>query len=76
MGDKPQANDVGVAEPPTDDELAEQLRVSRAVRADAEAKRERADETAGEMSRVLRRIAAAMDRNPQSWDALFDGRRE
>jgi len=45
------------------------------VRDEVEVKRQRAEETAGEMSRILRRIAEAIDRNPQSWDSLFIERR-
>lgn len=63
-------------EPVSREEIHAQLRESRRLREEAEGKSERADQTAGEMAKILRRIAAAMDRNPQSWDDLFDGRRE
>lgn len=76
MGDN-KRNSNGVARSdPTAEEVAEQLRRSLALREEAEAKHEKAEETATEMSRVLRRIASAIDRNPQSWDALFVERRE
>jgi hypothetical protein len=56
-------------------ETTQQLAESAEIRGDAEVKRQRAEETASEMSRILRRLAEAIDRNPQSWDALL-GRRE
>lgn len=52
-----------------------QLAESQELRKAAEEKVVRAEQTAGEMSRVLRRIAEAMDRNPQTWDDLFRERR-
>jgi hypothetical protein len=57
--------------PLADEELEAQLVESRNLRKEAEGKVKRAEETAVDMSRILRRIAEAMDRNPQSWDALF-----
>lgn len=67
---KPSNNDV-TPRPLADEELEEQLVESRKLRKEAEVKVKRADQTASEMSTVLKRIADAMDRNPQSWDALF-----
>jgi hypothetical protein len=57
--------------PLADEELEAQLVESRKLREQANVKVKRAEETAVDMSRILRRIAEAMDRNPQSWDALF-----
>ena len=64
-----------IPEGPSSTEVADQLQHSRSVRDEVEVKRQRAEETAGEMSRILRRIAEAIDRNPQSWDSLFIERR-
>lgn len=63
-------------EPITDEAVAAQLQISRQLVAEAEVTHQRAEESASEMARVLRRIAAAMERNPQSWDDLFDRRRQ
>ncbi len=61
-------------EPAISEDVQRQLEESKAIREDAESKHVRAEQTAGEMSKVLRRIAEAMDRNPKSWDDLFDRR--
>jgi len=73
MGDNKHSSNGATRNDPTAEEVAAALRRSLALREEAEARHERAEETAGEMSRVLKRIAEAIDRNPQSWDALFDG---
>lgn len=66
MVEKPQINpDV------PDVELHQQLADSRLMRAEAEQKLERADATASEVANIFRRLAAAIDRNPQTWDALL-----
>lgn len=69
-------NGVAIPEPVTDEAVAAQLQESRRLVAEAEVKHQRADQTASEMARILRRIAAAMERNPNSWDDLFDGPRK
>jgi uncharacterized membrane protein len=56
---------------PSDEDLDAQLAESRKLREHATQVTERADKTASEMSSVLRRLALALDRNPQTWDALF-----
>ena len=55
------------------DDVRQQLAESLQLRQEAENKAIRADRSASEMARVLRRIAEAMDRNPNSWDELFEG---
>lgn len=55
-------------------DVEQQLIESRRIREEATATTERADVAIGEMSRILRRIAGAIERNPQSWDDLFDGK--
>lgn len=76
MGDKTHSKNgaVVVTELPSDEELEEQLRESKRRQHEAHQVIERADETASEMAKVLRRLAAAIDRNPQSWDSLFQGK--
>lgn len=74
MGGNQAMRDVEAPEPVTAEEVAAALEQSRRLRQEAEVKVEEAEKTVGEMSRVLRRIAAAMERNPRSWDELFDGR--
>jgi hypothetical protein len=71
MGDSKHSNSGVPLKPPTAEEVAEQLRRAQAVRQEAEGKIERAEATASEMSRILKRLASAIDRNPQSWDELL-----
>jgi hypothetical protein len=72
---KPSSSDE-TPRPLADEELEAQLVESRNLRREAEVKVKRAEETVVDMSRILRRIAAAMDRNPQTWDSLFDGEQQ
>jgi hypothetical protein len=51
--------------------IEEQLRESRKVREEAHVKIQQAEETATIMSKALRRITEAIDKNPQGWDSLF-----
>lgn len=69
--DESQKQNAVLPEPPSDKELAEQLERSRQLVAEAEIKHQRADDTVSDMAKTLRRIAAAMNRNPESWDDLF-----
>lgn len=72
MGERPQQTPV-VAPPEViiAEEVRNQLAESQKLRAEAEAKVDRAEATASEMSKILRRIARAIDDNPQTWDALL-----
>lgn len=72
---QPPTPDVVAPEAIIADEVRTQLAESQKLRAEAEKKVERAEATAGEMSKILRRIAAAMDDNPRSWDELFERKR-
>lgn len=59
-----------------DEDLDAQLRESKQLQEEAQKRVERVDEKVSEMTRMLRRIANAIDRNPDSWDKLFsDGAR-
>lgn len=71
MVEKPQHHHVAVPNMTHDEDMEPQLEESRRIRMEIEDKLSRADETAGEMARMLRRIAAAIDRNPRTWDELF-----
>jgi hypothetical protein len=75
MADSKHSNSGEPPKPLADEELEAQLTTSRKLREEADVVVKRAEETASDMSRILRRIASAMDRNPQSWDALFNGGR-
>jgi hypothetical protein len=78
MDEKRPPTHVGIPERIIGQEVRKQLDESRKIRADAEGTLDRAEATASEMSKVLRKIAAALDRNPQTWDDLFgaSGKRE
>lgn len=69
------SHDAETPKTPTSEEVAAQLEASFHVKREGEIKAVRAEETAGDMSRILKRIAEAMDRNPTSWDALFTERK-
>ncbi len=71
MAGKAHSNGVGIPEPPSREDVEAQLRESQEIRAVAEAKVVQAEHTATEMSQVLRKLAATIDRNPKSWDELF-----
>jgi hypothetical protein len=60
--------------PETNAELRTQLTDSKHLREEAEGKLVKAELQVKEMSGVLRRIAQAMESNPQSWDELFGAR--
>ena len=71
MGEKAHKNGVGIPEPPNREQVEAQLRESQEIRAVAEKKVVQAEQTANEMSQILRKLAATIDRNPKSWDELF-----
>lgn len=69
-------NDAAPPRPATDDEVSSILADSQKKRDEAHQVVQRADDTAADMSRILRRIAKAMDSNPTSWDTLFRGTKQ
>jgi hypothetical protein len=71
MGERASNGDPVLSQPSADEVVEAQLQESRRTRADIEMKRLRADTVANDMARVLRRIAAAVEKNPQTWDDLF-----
>jgi hypothetical protein len=75
MGDNKRSSNGAASSTPSAEEVAEALRQSQLLREEAGRVQQRAESTASEMSRVLRKLAAAIDRNPQSWDSLFIERR-
>jgi type II secretory pathway component PulF len=64
---------VETPDPSAGTELTEQLAHSKRVQEEALGKIVKVDEQVGEMAKILRKIASAMDRNPTSWDELFLG---
>lgn len=71
MGDQKLPNHVVLPEGPSPEEVATTLKQSDVVKQDAEQKRQRAEDSATEAANILRRLVAALDRNPQTWDQLF-----
>lgn len=59
---------------PPPEEVEVVLAASKQKKDEAERVIKRNEESTVDMSRVLRRIAFAMESNPQSWDELFRGR--
>ena len=56
-------------------DVGETIHRSRLARTEADQKIERAERTVDEVTGMLRRLAAAIDRNPQTWDDLLGPRR-